>query len=184
MTTLREIYNNHSEQGDVGFGDKGNLHSYIEVYEDLLKPYREKDITIMEIGIAHGHSMRMWGEYFTKGKIVGTDIWNGFDKKQFEDPKFTIIIADSGKQELEDRLGDLTFDIIIDDASHKLEDQVFAFRTISHRVKPGGLYIIEDAGLNPESIALFNSLHPNCEIQDRSKVKGLWNDTLVIYRFA
>jgi len=45
---------------------------------------------------------------------------------------------------IDQNLKDLTFNIIIDDASHKSEDVIATFELMFYRVRPGGLYIIED----------------------------------------
>src|SRR6185503_1124341 len=69
MKTLSEIYNKH-RKGD--WPDKGTVHSYIDIYERLLKPYREMAKNILEIGLMSGESLKMWSEYF-KGEVHGMD---------------------------------------------------------------------------------------------------------------
>jgi len=71
MKTLNEIYENH--KGPDGYGDKGTAHTYIDEYEELLKPYRDTG-SILEIGICYGDSLRMWREYFKTGIVAGSDI--------------------------------------------------------------------------------------------------------------
>jgi hypothetical protein len=73
MKQLREIYENY--KGPDGWGDKGTAHTYIDEYAKLLKPYR-KNSTVLEIGIAFGHSMEMWCDYFIDSDIIGADIKN------------------------------------------------------------------------------------------------------------
>jgi hypothetical protein len=81
MKTLKEIFEKHSHYGeDIGCADKGSTHSYIESYEALLSTFRV-GCSIMEIGIALGHSIRMWDEYFENSRIVGVDISVMFDLK-------------------------------------------------------------------------------------------------------
>ena len=71
MKTLSEIYINY--QFPEGHGDKGTAHTYIDEYEKLLGDRRD-NITILEIGVRYGHSIRMWNEYFTNSNIVGVEI--------------------------------------------------------------------------------------------------------------
>ena len=76
MKTLDEIYQNFNHHPEtMGCGDKGTMHSYIEYYEQLLKPYRESFTDILEIGVAPGAlSLKMWEQYFTNANIYGVDI--------------------------------------------------------------------------------------------------------------
>ena len=77
MKTLEEIYSQFSQNRDCGHGDKGTTHSYIESYDRLLSPYRDKKINFLEIGLAYGESLEMWWEYFggmdSKASIYGVD---------------------------------------------------------------------------------------------------------------
>ena len=68
MKSLNEIYINY--QFPEGHGDKGTAHTYIDEYEKLLSGRRDS-ITILEIGVRYGHSIRMWNEYFINSNIVG-----------------------------------------------------------------------------------------------------------------
>ena len=71
--------------------DKNTTHSYIEVYTDLLDKYRETG-NILEIGAAHGNSVRMWREYFTNGIVAGIDnIVEENIKPLLNDPKYKPI---------------------------------------------------------------------------------------------
>ena len=40
--------------------------NYFNIYEDLFKKYKNKDITFVEIGIHNGGSLDIWRKYFTK----------------------------------------------------------------------------------------------------------------------
>jgi len=48
---------------------------YFEVYENLLRKFRNKDITFVEIGVQNGGSLEVWKKYFSKkSKIIGIDL--------------------------------------------------------------------------------------------------------------
>lgn len=182
--TLEQIFLRHAVHDmDAGHADKGSTHSYIPVYETLLAPYREAG-SILELGLAQGWSLAMWGEYFGKtARISGADISVVFDTAKFQEPRFHILEADATKPEFLNKLGNRTFDIILDDASHMIADQAASFRLLKSRVNPGGLYIIEDILSLESSLPTLRGLHPHCEILDRRHVKGRWDDVLVVYRF-
>ena len=44
----------------------GTAHSYIDSYERLLTPYRNKIPNLLEIGIAYGESLEMWYKFFNE----------------------------------------------------------------------------------------------------------------------
>jgi len=181
MKTLQEIYQNYTSPD--GNGDKGTAHTYIDVYEKVLAPYR-KDGNIFEIGISLGYSIKMWGEYFINGKIVGADI-TLFDeaKPLLENPRYQLIYQDATKPEILPYLEGMKFDVIIDDGSHMFNDQVDSFNLLKSFVKPGGVYIIEDVLDIENTTEKFKSLHSNCEIIDNRNLKGRYDDILIIYRF-
>jgi hypothetical protein len=58
----------------LGGTDKNTSHSYLETYEKLLKPYKEKDGSLLEIGVQYGGSILLWKEYLKNFRIFGVDI--------------------------------------------------------------------------------------------------------------
>ena len=177
--TLQEIYNKYKVDGDTGSGDKGSCHSYIDIYAGLFESYRSKLIDFCEIGVSRGHSIMMWSEYFTKGFITGLDIsFKGFS---FEKPD-NVDLQETDSTKYKTYWNDI-FDIIIDDGDHTIEAQIKTFQNFSGLVKKGGLYIIEDVnGIDQHKKKLL-SLHDNCTAIDLRKIKGRFDDVLVIYRF-
>jgi len=56
--------------------DKANgFHGYLDEYERIanLPDLRDKEMKMLEIGVLDGASIKMWAEYFEKGRIVGVD---------------------------------------------------------------------------------------------------------------
>lgn len=180
MRTLSEIYEGHSSP--EGFGDKGTLHTYIEIYEKLLNPYRHNS-SILEIGLYHGQSLRMWNEYFIDSKIYGVDIIDRNFGEMINDEKFNIFIADATQKQFLNLIEDLTFDIIIDDGSHLIRDQISSFLLLKNKIKSGGLYIIEDIDNIDSNRNIFENLHDNVEIIDNRHIKNRFDDVLIIYKF-
>ena len=43
---------------------------YFNVYEKLLSRFRDKEITLVEIGIHNGGSLHIWKKYLLKQKIL------------------------------------------------------------------------------------------------------------------
>lgn len=146
--------------------DKGSKkHRYTELYNMLFHPYRERKIRFLEMGLCVGGpeqgfdadrtvkdapSVRMWLEYFKKAQIIGLDI---SDFSWLKDDRFKFIRCDMDRREniINAMMDEDDFDIIIDDASHASHHQQFAFLEIFPKLKPGGLYIIEDLRWQPET---------------------------------
>ena len=125
--SLLQIYNNLSllhvtewSETHPGGTDKETNHSYISsFYENIFEPLRNKQIKMLEIGIAHAGSTKLWNQYFNNITIDGIE-WQPF--------KFN-----GGDEYFKDN-----------DGSHYLEDQEKTLKLYYDKVKPGGLYIIED----------------------------------------
>ena len=180
MKTLNEIYQNH--QSPFGHGDKGTLHSYIDEYERLLSPYRFNS-TILEIGIYRGESLRMWEEYFIDSEVFGLEINSTLLTDMINENKHNIVIGDATNVDVLKFFGDRMFDVVIDDGSHWLEHQVKSFEIFKNRMKPNGLYVIEDIDNIDQMKSTFETLHNNIEIIDNRHIKGRYDDVLVVYKF-
>jgi len=134
--------------------DKGTIkHLYTPVYEEYFKLLRDKPISLLEVGVASGCSLKMWSAYFPKGKIVGID-----NRKECAEMckgygRITITICDSRYVNFKE-----LFDIIIDDGSHISADIVANYFALWPKLKSGGLYFIEDTNCtsNPGYINVFN----------------------------
>jgi cephalosporin hydroxylase len=183
VETLSQIFQRHGVFGaDAGHADKGSTHSYLETYERILAPFRERG-SLLEIGLAQGKSMDLWSEYFgPEAHLVGVDISIVFDTDHY-DSRVKIIEADATKPAVLDFLRGRQFDCIIDDGSHLQSDQAATFRLLSPLVKKGGVYVIEDILSFDISGPALTRMHPNCEVVDLRKQKGRFDDILLIYRF-
>lgn len=120
------------------------LH-YFDIYDRHFAPYRKKNITVLEFGVAHGGSLQMWRDYFgRKARIIGVDIepkCAKFGGKQIE-----IIIGDQEDRDflrsLRERVGPV--DIVIEDGGHTMTQQINTFEEIWPAVRDGGILLIED----------------------------------------
>ena len=113
-----------------------------EIYPEHFGPRNDITKTVLEIGVHQGGSLRMWEEYFPKAQIYGVDIVQGFE------PSGRVHFR-KGSQSDATFLSDISkevdgWDIIIDDGSHRFEDQKITFETLWGELNPGGVYVIED----------------------------------------
>lgn len=157
---------NLTDLADRHGSDKGSTkHRYSELYQMLFLPYRSRAISFLEMGLQiggpeHGESadrattdlpsVRMWLEFFPQAQIHGLDV---SDFAWFTDPRFTFHRVDmDDRARIAAAAGTMPeFDIIIDDASHASHHQQNAFLELFPKLKPGGLYVIEDLRWQPEA---------------------------------
>ncbi|MDC3100636.1 class I SAM-dependent methyltransferase, partial [Candidatus Pelagibacter sp.] len=138
--------------------------SYFYFYEDLMKKYRGKEITFVEIGVQRGGSLLMWRDWFgPKARIIGIDLDE--NAKKMEKYGFEIFIGDQSSKEFWKKFFDKIgmVDIILDDGAHTNEAQIITtFHTVNF-INDGGLLIIEDTGSsylkkysNPQKYSFIN----------------------------
>ncbi len=121
-------------------------HNYSQFYEKHLSKFKSKsNLNILEIGSLRGAAAASFFYYFNKPNIVCADI-NPFQNKIFSKNIRKIFIDTQSKQIIHNLNKHLnkSFDIIIDDASHNVRDQIITFNEFFKKVNHGGLYIIED----------------------------------------
>jgi len=118
---------------------------YFEIYDRHLARFRDRDITLLEIGVAGGGSLELWRRYFGhRARIVGLDI-NPVCKNYAADGIHVVIGSQGDPQFLEQvatKFG--PFDIVIDDGSHSFEHQLTTFRTLFPHIRNDGIYACED----------------------------------------
>lgn len=122
--------------------------SYLDVYERYLGALRYQPVALLELGVRTGASLRMWKEFFPRGRIYGVD----YDPAcaAHEEDRIEIVIASQADEAaltaVAERAGG--FDVVIDDASHINSLTVASFELLFPTLAPGGIYAIEDVGLS------------------------------------
>jgi hypothetical protein len=129
--------------------NKGNkIHKwmhYFEIYDQHLARFRDTDVHLVEIGVYHGGSLRMWKNYFgERATLTGVDI--NPDCRQLEEDQIGIIIGDQSDRNFLHALTSTLprIDVLIDDGSHTRDGQVATFEVLYPHISPHGLYICED----------------------------------------
>lgn len=135
---------------DLYGSDKGSIkHGYTKHYQKIIDEVinikggadrLKSEISIAEVGVACGASLRMWANYLPNSKIIGFDIRDECKLLCTDLTNVEIKIQDPAKSKLINEC----FDIFIDDASHISEHIVELFMNCWKLVKPGGFYVIED----------------------------------------
>lgn len=119
--------------------------TYLDTYQKILAPYREKQVSLLELGVHSGHSLLLWREFLPHAHITGLDLRGPPDNiKGLENVTYIC-----GRQEDAAVLDKTTaangpFDLIVDDASHIGRLTKASYRHLFDHLLPGGLYIFED----------------------------------------
>jgi len=121
---------------------------------------RRAEIKLLEIGIGvSGESLRMWRDYFPNGAIYGVDI-RKYEK--VDDERIKTFIADQGSRNdllnLINEIGDIKFDAIIDDGSHRPDHQQQSIGYLFPLLRSGGIYVIEDLLSNGQGDAMKGAM--------------------------
>ncbi len=172
-------------------------HHYGSAYHSLFEQWRNRPIKLLEIGIGEdtAPSIATWLDYFPQGHIIAVDIKNGedfrrraapggqterlaqrqapfgciYDPNMWKNPRVELHLDVNASDEshlLQVPLPN-QLDIIIDDGSHKFNDQEATLNVLWDRVAPGGFYVIEDVLVgalpwDPSHAALVPTQNKNC----------------------
>lgn len=171
--------------------DKNTGHSYVDqFYEKEFLNYKNKNISLLEIGIDCGASLKLWSEYFINAeKIVGIDIGNYIPPKYKNIKNITYVFEDAYNERISNELG--MFDIIIDDGPHTIESQIKSIQYYLPKLNKNGILVIED--IQDESwieklekkLKITSQLYNiDCffEIVDLRKKKNRYDDLLFVIR--
>ncbi|HLG33414.1 MAG TPA: class I SAM-dependent methyltransferase [Bacteroidia bacterium] len=118
---------------------------YFDIYDKHFKRFRGREIVVLEIGVFHGGSLKMWKDYFGKdAKIYGIDI--NPNCKAFEEENIKVFIGSQGDKAFlsEVRKSIPKIDILIDDGSHKMSHQIITCEEMFDHIKDDGVYLCED----------------------------------------
>jgi trans-aconitate methyltransferase len=167
--------------------DKNTSHSYGPVYEKIFSPIKESTKSILEIGFDSGTSLKVYSEYFQNAVIYGIDICDNCMAEIKKDPRINMVFGDAKASNIINYYNK-SYDIIVEDASHLLDDQVCHFKDYSDFVNPGGYYIIEDVHENSVNM-LVDILEPigkykgfALTVEDLRKNKNRFDDILLVFK--
>lgn len=137
-------------------------HSYADFYETRFGHCRHAITTVFECGLGSfradlpwnmgaqgrpGASLRVWRDYFPNARIFGADI---DAEALFQEDRISTHRVDQTSPAAIAAMWDAipveAFDLIIDDGLHQFDAGVCLFENSFHKLRPGGLYIIEDVG--------------------------------------
>ena len=150
-TKLDELFSFYkTDKANYINSEKNHGHGYAEFYEKHFSNLRDKKLNILEIGSYSGASAAAFVKYFKDINIYCLDI--NLAKFLYKSKKIHPFGIDiSNKKMIEKFLNKInffesikSFDIIIDDGSHILSDQLKAIDYFFKYLNKDGYYVIED----------------------------------------
>jgi hypothetical protein len=133
-------------------------HNFTSFYNEHLEPIRNSVVSLLEVGVFGGASLRMWEEYFPNARIFGFD---ENDTSFCNTDRIKTFVANQSKVlDLHDAVIATDcpyYDIIIDDGSHFMDDQQKTMGFLFKYLSSGGYFIMED--LHTSNFDLFPRWH-------------------------
>ena len=130
--------------------DKNTVHSYLELYQELLFSKKETAKNVLEVGIYMGGSIKLWNDFFINAYVYGLDIidynnvWEGIKNKD-RIKLYTSIDAYNETFFNNTFLNkNIKFDFMLDDGPHSLESMKQFIKLYSQIMTDDGILIIED----------------------------------------
>jgi len=143
---------------------EGHRSGYTCLYELLFSHLKNKKINFAEIGIEKNSSIKMWRNFFKKAKIFALE----YDKKKILKAKkhnlinINYVFTDVSNDLILKKTFSFInkkFDIIIDDSTHRFNDQINIIKnSYKYLKKNGGMLLIEDIRLNSKESLYYKAL--------------------------
>ena len=176
-------------------------HNYAYFYDDLFGHIRPYVRNVFEFGIGTndtnfpdnmsengmpGASLRVWRDYFPLANVYGADIDRNclFEEDRIQ-THFVDQLSPSTFGDLWDQFKETEFDIMIDDGLHTFEAGINTFTNSFHKLKKGGIYIIEDVrGNSPFEFLEYFKSHSEYNVQfiHLNRGEDVRRDVLVVIR--
>ncbi len=140
-----ENFINQYAQPSKQDGKKIIAHGYAKIYEKYLKDNKNRILSIIELGSFYGNASAAFFFYFKNAKIYSADI--NPDMYLYSSKRLKNFFTDtSSRSSIEKNIinKNIKFDLIIEDASHMLRDQIISLFTLFRTLNSGGLFIVEE----------------------------------------
>lgn len=151
LTAIANKYASDKGTQAPSYGHHGPRLHFTTVYSRYFEKIREKNISILEIGVGSGPSLKMWYEFFPNAKIYAIDVES---QTHHENERVKTFKCDqSNRQQLEHVMKNIgNVDVVIDDGSHVVSHQQISLGFIFPYVNEGGQYWIEDLHTSDRSV--------------------------------
>ena len=166
--------------------DKNTVHSYLELYQKLLQSKKESARHVLEVGIYHGGSIKMWSDFFVHATVYGVDImhhskvWDGIKNNE----KIVLHTSTDAYNESFFKANfldkNIKCDFMLDDGPHTLDSMKRFIALYSQLMTDDGILIIEDVQhidwIDELKKAVPEELKPYTKVYDLRSNKGRYDD--------
>lgn len=173
--------------------DKNTVHSYLPLYDQLLKNKKESAKHVLEVGIGDWHqgvtnggSIKLWHDYFTNATVHALDIcsidrvWNGIKNNNRIKIYASTDAYDKDFFNTHFVQRDIKCDFMLDDGPHTLESMIAFIQLYSQIMTDDGILIIEDVQSADWLQILYNAvpehLKQYVKIYDLRQNKNRYDD--------
>ena len=188
---LQHILAEYSKYDNHEGTDKSTLHSYDTLYSSIFS--KIDPVNILEIGVFSGAFLEVLSKYFDNAKaIIGIDITLKNVKFGSNDPRISLYEKNASLVETAEEIGSkyTNFDLIIEDGSHLLEDQIDTLKNFARFISKKGVYIIEDIDIGKyptikndlSQVAKNNNLIMTWF--DMRDIKGRFDDVVAVFKHS
>jgi cephalosporin hydroxylase len=178
--SLIELVNNQKT-------DKNTVHSYLNLYESLLKNKKNSCKNVIEVGIQWGGSIKLWHDYFPNATIYGCDIYdesNIWDKIKNNDRIKLFNSTNAYDPLFINKIKDIRFDFALDDGPHTLESMIKFIELYLPLMEEDGILIIENVQdikwLDILISFVPDELKKNIKTYDFRAVKNRYDDIVFV----
>ena len=120
-------------------------HGYAKIYDKYLSESKNNISNVIELGSFYGNASAALFFYLKNSKIYSADI--NPDMYLYSSKRLINFYTDtSSRASIEKNIleKNIKYDLIIEDASHMLKDQILSFFILFKSLKQGGLFFIEE----------------------------------------
>jgi SAM-dependent methyltransferase len=120
---------------------------FYTLYDQYLADLADQPVTLLELGVYTGESVKVFASFFKRGRVIGVDIEDrGVDLSGYPNAVFALgdQCSPEGLDAICSKHAPGGLDIVIDDASHYGAWSWVSYEVLFPRLKPGGLYVVED----------------------------------------
>ena len=122
-----------------------DAHGYSKIYEKYFEKIRGDNLNVLELGSFYGNAAGAFYYYFKNSKIFSGDICPDLFRYKSSRLK-NFYINTSSEISIDEILikNKDNFNIIIEDASHTLKDQIISLFLLFRKVLPNGIFVCEE----------------------------------------
>jgi cephalosporin hydroxylase len=172
--------------------DKNTLHSYLDLYYELLAPLQYRARNVLEVGVFAGGSIKLWHDFFPNATVYGIDNLT-LEQMQLEEcitnnPRVILKTGVDGYSEDFVKTNfvnrHIQYDFMLDDGPHTLESMITFIKLYSQLMSDIGILIVEDVK-SLEWIAVMYEHVPEhlkqyVHVYDLRQNKGRYDDIVFV----